>query len=82
MHIYKFLADSPKEQGKAGWCDVYVNTKLGRAFTKGAAGLSTRPFSLKNREVCGEFMNTEINTSDSIKGGEFLQKMRDHRLLN
>jgi hypothetical protein len=61
MHISKMLAESPKEQGQDVWRGFYVNTKLGRVFTKGAAGLSTRPFSLKNREECWEFMNTEIN---------------------
>jgi len=39
MHIYKMLAESPKEQGQVGWRGVYVNNKLGRVFTKGAAGL-------------------------------------------
>jgi len=55
------LAESTKEQGKVGWRGVYVSIKLGRFFMKGAAGLRIRPFSLKNREKCWEFMNNEIN---------------------
>jgi len=39
MHIYKMLAEGSMEQGQVGWRGVYVNTKLGRVFTKGAAGL-------------------------------------------